>query len=96
MIAQATRPQPNKVCYTEDSNSWPRFVKEAFQAFRFEVNHFESNTEAWEHPDKGIRSNPDMYDVYVLDNDTGYQSLKGIQLIQNILQLPKRLKMKFL
>ena len=83
--------QPNRVCYTEDSNRWPEFVTRAFTAFGFEVDHFETNSGAWEDPERGIFHNPGRHDVYVFDNDTGPDSIEGPELIKRLLTLPREL-----
>jgi len=80
--------QPNRVCYTEDSMNWPEFVIGGFNHFGFQVDHFESNTDAWTNPQRGIASNPNRFDVFVFDNDTGYQTMEGHEIIQKVLDLP--------
>jgi hypothetical protein len=81
------RHHKNIVCYTEDKSGWPDMITGIFNAYDFDVNHFETNSEAWDNPDIGIENNPSLYDVYVLDQDTEC-SLDGSELIEMILALP--------
>lgn len=86
-----------RVCYTEDSAPWAGFVTEVFTAFGFKVQHFETNDEAWENPETGIQKNPDLYDVYVFDNDTGpYSAWEGVDLIQEVVKLKTKPDRKLL